>query len=392
MARVRLAWPCASPTTSRGRQAASSADGVWMAELAPSTGNYDVWQTVATTLGVAAHTRESLESALGDFLRARRLLLVLDNCEHVIAAVAQLAERLLNDASGLRILTTTREPLGCYGEMTWPVPPLQVPADDDPHSVTTCEAGQLFVDRATAVRHNFTMSASSSSAVASICRRLDGIPLAIELAAAQVATFGPVDIAARLDQLLSVAAAGPRGAAIRQRSIEAAIDWSYQLLQSPEQRLFLYLSIFKDGFTLAAAEAVADGPDTLARLAALVNKSLVQAELQAEGTQRYRLLEPVRQFALGRLHESGNLADARQRHALYMLSVAEAAGAQLEGPDQLESQRRLACELANLREAMDYAVETCNSEIGVRFAAALSWWWSRSGCSYRRSCTFVEHA
>jgi predicted ATPase len=271
---------------------------------------------VAAALGVRERSEESGQpfiSSLIDALRSKNLLLVLDNCEHLVDACAHLAETLLGSCPGLRILATSREALGFAGEATWVVPPLPVP---DPRHPTTPEETAsfwsvlLFLDRARYRRPAFALTRQNVYAVTEICRRLDGIPLAIELAAARVATMSVEQIAARLGDSLGLLTAGSRTATPRQRTLRAALGWSHRLLSEPERRLFARLSVFVGGFSLEAAEAVAPGDgvgegEILDLLSGLVDKSLVVAEATAEGEARYGMLEPVRQYARERLEESG---------------------------------------------------------------------------------------
>jgi predicted ATPase/DNA-binding CsgD family transcriptional regulator len=360
-------------------------DGVWLVELASLADPSLVQRGLAAVLGVPDQPAGSIETSIVEAIGARRMLLVLDNCEHVVAECASLAERLLDAAPGLRLLVTSREALGVAGEVIWAVPALTLPASDDADAVAASEAGQLFVERASAVRRGFQLGPDTAAAIAHICRQLDGIPLAIELAAARCAALGPADIAARLDDVLNLLVGGRRNAPTRQQSLQAAIEWSYQLLDDRERWLFECLSVFAGGFDLAAAEGVSQPPaqpararpETVAVLERLVSKSLVEAEPLSDGSMRYRLLEPIRQFAREWLVRRGTLADARRRHARHMLTVAEVGGPALRGRDQLVWHRRLERERDNFRAASEYARAAADSELGLRLAAALWWWWVR---------------
>jgi predicted ATPase/DNA-binding CsgD family transcriptional regulator len=371
--KTRLALRVAHDRAARG--GADVADGVWLVELASLADPDMVRRALAAVLGVAEQPSRPLETTIAEAIRTRQMLLVLDNCEHVIDVCASITERLLDATPGLRVLVTSREPLGVAGEVAWAVPPLTLPASDNAAAVAACESGQLFATRAGAARRGFQLSATNAAAVARVCRQLDGIPLAIELAAARSAALGPSDIAARLDDVLRLLVGGRRNAPTRQQSLEGAIEWSYRLLDERERSLFERLAVFAGGFDLQAAEAVEI--DSAAVLERLVSKSLVEAEPLPDGSMRYRLLEPIRQYARQRLESAGKLADARRLHAEHMLAVARLGGPGLHGPDQLEWHRRLERERDNLLTASDYALETRDSQLGVALAAALCWWWTR---------------
>jgi predicted ATPase/DNA-binding CsgD family transcriptional regulator len=381
--KTRLALRVAHDLVARGGW--NVADGVWLVELAPLADSAMVGRALAALLGVLEQPARPLADSIADVIGTRRLLVVLDNCEHVVDACAALAEQLLKQAPGLHLLATSREPLGVTGEVTWAVPPLTLPVSDNAEAVSDCESGQLFVARARAARRDFRLSETNAADVAHVCRQLDGIPLAIELAAARSAALGPSDIANRLDDALGLLVGGRRTAGTRQHSIVAAIEWSYRLLDDHERALFERLAVFAGGFTLPAAAAVGHSasehghvePDAAPVLERLVSKSLVAAEPLPDGSMRYRLLEPIRQFARERLLAGGNVADARRMHAEYMLAVAEVGGPALHGPDQLAWHRRLERERDNLAAASAYALEMGDSRLGMGLAAALWWWWTR---------------
>lgn len=303
------------------------ADGLWFVDLAPTTEPARVPQTVAATLAMPEHTSYTLTESLTYFLRDKQLLLVLDNCEHLIEACTLLVETLLRACPALKILATSRETLNIAGESVWPVPSLSLP--DPQRSVPggpgfvaathASEAVQLFVDRATSALPTFRISEANALAVAQVCRHLDGIPLAIELAAARIRVLSVEQIAVRLDDRFQLLTGGSRAAPPRQQTLRAALDWSYDLLSDTEQALLRRLSIFTTGWTLAAAETVCadvlganedethsplNVSDMLDVLTMLVNKSLVIAREQ-DGEVRYWLLETIRQYARDRLQESG---------------------------------------------------------------------------------------
>ena len=274
-------------------------DGTWFVELAALIDPAHVVHAVAAALGLREVPGRALTEGLIEFVAGKSLLLVLDNCEHVVDAAAHLADALLQAAAQLRILATSREPLGCVGETTWRVP-----------SLTQAESVRLFAERARAARPEFNLADAESPPLAEICRRLDGIPLplALELAAARVRVLSIDQIAARLDDRFRLLSGGPRTSMPRQQTLQAAVDWSYALLSEPERAVLRRLSVFAGGWTFEAAEAVStgDGVHTYAvleLLAQLVDKSLVLSEEQ-DGSGRYRLLETIRQFAFGRLEEA----------------------------------------------------------------------------------------
>jgi non-specific serine/threonine protein kinase len=347
------------------------ADGTWFVELAASVDPTHVVHAVAAVLGPREATDGELTDSLIKFVRGKSLRLVLDNCEHVVDAAAHLADALLQASAQLHILATSREPLGCIGETTWRVPSLSQP-----------EALQLFTERARAARPELNLVDVEAPALAEICQRLDGIPLALELAAARVRVFSVEQIAARLDDRFRLLSAGPRTAMPRQQTLEAAVDWSYALLSEPERAILRRLSVFAGEWTFEAAEAVVagDGVHTYAvleLLAQLVDKSLVVAEEQ-HGSVRYRLLETIRQFAFGHLTEANEATAARGRHAAYFLELAEVAEPKMRGPDALEWVDRLDSEHDNLRAALAWSLEQDN-DAALRLSGALaSFWWSRS--------------
>jgi predicted ATPase/DNA-binding CsgD family transcriptional regulator len=319
--------------------AAEFVDGAWFVELAPIADPELVPTTAARALGVLeTHGRSALDGLI-TALRSRQALLVLDNCEHLVEACAQLADALLGPCRQLTILATSREPLGLASETVWRVPSLSSPS-----------AVRLFVERAQSVLPAFEHNASNASAVASICQQLDGIPLAIELAAARASALTPDQIAARLGDRFRLLTAGSRTAPTRQLTLRATIDWSYQLLDESERSLLCSLAVFAGGWSLEAAEAVC-GSEVPVLLAQLIDKSLVQADLGAGGG-RYHLLETVRQYARERLAELGQSEALRQRHAAFFVDLAEQAAPALSGRDQVRWLRRLDPEHENIHTAL----------------------------------------
>jgi predicted ATPase/DNA-binding SARP family transcriptional activator/DNA-binding CsgD family transcriptional regulator/Tfp pilus assembly protein PilF len=361
-------------------------DGVWVVELAPLSEGTLVPQVVAESLGVQEQpNRPLLESLLND-LGAKETLLVLDNCEHLIDAAARLTDTLLDSCSRLRVLATSREPLGVMGELGWLVPSLSVP--DAQQSLTIeelkgYESARLFADRASNRHPGFELTSENATAVAQVCAKLDGIPLAIELAAATIGMLSAEQISERLGHSLKLLTGGDRTADHRHQTLRAALDWSYELLSESEQVLFRRLGAFAGGFTLEAAESVGAGggieeEDILDLLSKLVDKSLVVAEVNWETGARYRLLEPVRQYAREKLRVSGEAEAVGRRHAEFFLTLAEGAEMELSGPRQAEWLDRLETEHDNLRAALSWALER-EMDLGPRIAGALCRFWHTRG-------------
>ena len=355
------------------------ADGVWLAELAPLADPALVPEAVARVLGVPEVAGVSLFDALVAYLRPRTLLLVLDNCEHLIDACAVFAERLLNTCPDVRILATSREPLQIAGERQWRVPPLALPVADAsaaPVAVAASAAVQLFVERAQAVDARFALTEQNAATVAEVCVALAGIPLAIELAAARAHVLSVEQIRERLADSLHLLVGSSRAAPTRQQTLRATLDWSYRLLAPDEQALLRRLAVFVDGCEIEAAEAIAADDDlpgaaVLDALGGLANKSLLQVE-QSAGASRYRVLEPVRQFA-ATLTPTAELEGTRQRHAAWYTALVERAMAQRHGPDQIAIIERLQRELGNLRAALSWAsARAAAAEIEARLVLALA--------------------
>ncbi|MFA1544316.1 BTAD domain-containing putative transcriptional regulator [Actinomadura monticuli] len=364
-------------------------DGVWFVPLAPVGDPGDVAQAVLSALGVPETVRPGetrvivrpLER-LTDFLAAKRMVVVLDNCEHLLDAVAALVDRVLTQAQGVRILATSREPLGITGESLCPVPSLPLPGEDvaDPAEALGHASVRLFADRAAAVRPGFTVDAGTVADVVAICRALDGIPLAIELAAARLRSLTSGQVAARLGDRFRLLAGGSRAALPRHRTLRAVVDWSWDLLDDGERTVLRRLSVFAGGATPEAAVAVCgqDAAETGAQdvidvIAALIDKSLVMADGDAD--VRYRLLETVRVYAGERLEQAGETRRVRDVHARYVTGLAERAEPELRRRDQLRWADRVAAERDNVTAAFRHLIETGDVETGLRLVAALVWFW-----------------
>jgi predicted ATPase/DNA-binding CsgD family transcriptional regulator len=361
-------------------------DGVWLVELAPLLDGRLLPQALAATLRVREAAGRSVLEQLRDELRGRHMLLLLDNCEHLIEACAQVVEDLLRACPGLRVLATSRESLGSHGEMIWRVGALRLPgrSTSTPEQLNQSEAVRLFVERARAVQPAFTLSDRNARLVALICRRLDGLPLALELAAARVSVLSVSEIADRLDDRFRLLVSGRRTAPARQQTLRATLDWTYGLLSEPEKRLFERLAVFAGGCSLEMAEHVCgqDGlqqPEVLDVLGRLVDKSVVTAEPEAGGTSRYRLHETIRQYGLERLNERGALDDARQRHAEYFAVWVQSAELELRGDRQAAWLDWLESEHDNLRVALAWALEKAQKDVGLRLGAALWRFWLYRG-------------
>jgi predicted ATPase/class 3 adenylate cyclase len=366
----------------------SFADGAWLCELAAASNEDTMLQVVVVTLGVEPRAGLSTEESIREFLRSKRVLLVFDNCEHLLRAVRELAGALLQGCPNARLLVTSREGLGLAGEQVWPLRSLDVPRSTLPGEVAAAEACVLFTERARAVRPGFAIDADNADAIADICRRLDGIPLALELAAARVVAMSPADIAARLDERFRLLTGGRHASIERHQTLRGAVDWSYSLLDADEQIVFDRLAVFSGTFDARAAEAVAagdgvEGWDVLDALTRLVAKSMVLAEPAADGAMRYQLLETIRQYAAERLDEAGVPDAVRRRHAQHYAAVAEEIAAGIRGADDRAARRRLDAELDNLRSVIQWSLdapEQDDAELGLRIIAALAF-----ETSYNRS-------
>jgi predicted ATPase/DNA-binding SARP family transcriptional activator/DNA-binding CsgD family transcriptional regulator len=362
-------------------------DGVRLVELAPLSEPSLVTQVVCGTLGVREQPNRPLADVLIEVLRGKEMLLVLDNCEHLVDAVASLVDTLLATCPKLRVLATSREALNVQGESRWTVPALSLP---DPHRSRTVrelegsESVRLFVERASQRDPAFALDSGNVQAVAEVCRRLDGIPLALELAAARVRVLTVDEIASRLENSLTLLTDGGRTALPRQRTLRGTLDWSYELLSEVEKKLFGRLSIFAGGWTLEAGELVGAGDgidrdEVLDLLSKLVDKSLVVFELDAGSAPRYRMLEPVRQYAQEKLEELGDAAAVRHWHAEWYLAFAMEAEDVLIGPHSLGWLDRLETEHDNLRAALANFIERGDAARGLRLAGALGEFWRIRG-------------
>lgn len=365
--------------------------GVWLVELAGLSEGVLVAQAFAGALGVREQPGRPLADTMVDALRERSLLLVVDNCEHLVDEAARMVETLLDHCPDLRVLATSREVLGVAGELAWRVPSLSLPDPRHPLGVGDLwgyGSARLFVERARNRRPGFEPTPENVRAVAEICHRLDGIPLAIELAAARMGVLSAGQIAERLGDSLGLLTGGGRAAPPRHKTLRGALEWSHDLLSEPERKLFRRLSAFAGGFTLEAAEAVGSGRgieegDVLDLLSRLVDKSLVAAEAGAEDTSRYRLLEPVRQYGRGKLESTAGMVAlpeaerVRGRHAAWFLSLAEEA--ESKGIQQAAWLERLEREHDNLRAALSWSLERGKTELGLRLSGTLGEFWYTCG-------------
>jgi non-specific serine/threonine protein kinase len=379
-------------------------DGVWMVDLAPEVDDARVPQAIAVALGISEEPDSPLLDTLALTLQDKRLLLVLDDCERLVGGAAAAVEALLRGAPGLQVLATSRQALGVPGETVWRVPPLRLPpraprrpaaeaAEGGADELVRYDAVRLFLERARANRLAFSLTRENAATLVSLCRRLDGLPLALELAAARVRVLSVEQIAARLDDRFRLLTGGSRTAPARQQTLLATVEWSYDLLPAAERRLFGRLSVFAAGWTLGAAEAVCAGEgidpaDVLDLLSQLVDKSLVVVEEEDGGDEvRYRLLETLREYARSRLAGEGPEARAavRRRHAAWFLDFAETAAPELGGSAQSRWLNRLEAEQENLRQALRWAVESGATATGLRLGVALwRFWNARSNLSEGR--------
>jgi predicted ATPase/DNA-binding CsgD family transcriptional regulator len=374
--KTRLALRVAGRRTNEG--------DVWWVELASLSGEGLVPRKVASTLGVAESPGRPTGELLVDYLESRKALLILDNCEHLVEACASLADVLLRACPDVRILATSREPLGVAGEVSWPIPPLSLPDTGRgraPDDLLLYEAVGLFVERAGAVAPGFALTRENGPAVADLCARLDGMPLAIELAASRVRMLSVGQILERLDDRFRLLR-GNRTAVPRHRTLGTTIDWSHDLLSEKEKILFRRLSVFAGGFTVEAAERVCPGEglgedEILELLSRLVDKSLVVV-VRGDEESRYRMLETVRQYASEKLRVSGEVGTVGRRHAGFFVALAEEARPAMVGPEQAAWMKRLEEEHDNLRAALGWLKEEGEAEPGLRLAAALMrFWWFR---------------
>jgi predicted ATPase/class 3 adenylate cyclase len=330
--------------------------GVWLIELAPLTDPAQIIPAMAQVFGLQELPFRPLASLVMDYLRGKTILLLLDNCEHLIEACARHADDVLHQCAGLKILASSREALGIAGERVYHTP-----------SLANTESTQLFVDRAQAANSKFQLTESNASSIAQICSRLDGIPLAIELAAARVKLLLPEQIAARLHDRFRLLVGGSRTALPRQQTLRALIDWSYDLLSDEEKRLLQFASVFVGGWTLDALEAVADDPNIIEHLEQLVNKSLVATE-ERETEMRYFMLETIRQYAREKLFEAKQSSVARDRHFIYFNQLSETWWETFRSSNILPILSRIDDEIENFRAALEWGLEN-HTEENVRLAA-----------------------
>jgi predicted ATPase len=363
--KTRLALRAAAEELPRFRE------GAWLVELAPVRDPEAVAGSVAAVFRLTERAGLSTLESLSEFLASKQLLLVLDNCEHVLDPVAELVEALEQACPGLVVLATSREGLALEGERVVPVPALSAPAmDADVASVADTEAVRLFVDRAGWVDPDFALTDTNAPAVAQLCRRLDGLPLAIELAAARIGAMTPGELVRGLDHRFDTLAGGRRRAVQRHQTLRAAIDWSYQLCSEAERRLLARLAVFAGGCSREAAETVCSDDQlspgrVFELLAGLVAKSLIVAQRDGP-TTRYRLLETIREYGENRLAEYGDTDGLRRRHAEYYCQLEADLAERLGGREQLDAGRGLAAERDNLLAAVNYAIDTLNVDLALR--------------------------
>jgi predicted ATPase len=372
--------------TETARTLLEQADGgVWLVELAPVTDGADVTQAVLTALGLRGQAYLGLAAGgtprdrAVAALRTRNTLLVLDNCEHVIDAAAELADALLGECPRLRVLATSREPLAVTGEALWPVEPLALPPEDSGvMEAMSCASVRLFADRAAAVRPGFTVDATTVGAVARVCRALDGMPLAVELAAARLRALTADQLAARLDDRFRLLTGGSRTALPRHRTLRAVVDWSWELLSDAERTLLRRLAVFSGGATAEAAAAVCGDTNAFDLLTALADKSLlVTAE---DGDEpRYRMLETIKAYGLERLDEAGEREQVRRAHADWFARFAETADPHLRRAEQIEWLGRLAADHDNLTAALRGAIAAGDAAACARLVVAAGWYWLLGG-------------
>jgi predicted ATPase/DNA-binding CsgD family transcriptional regulator len=369
-----------------GQLAARFTDGAWLVELAEVTDPALVTVRVAALLGIREEPDRPLIETLADALTQRQLLIVLDTCEHLLEAIADVTHRVLTDCPRVRIIATSREPLHVRGETVWRVPPLALPpagpaAGQKLTDLESCEAVRLFLDRAAAVRPGFALSPQNADAVSRVCRTLDGIPLAIELAAARMRALSTEQIAERLDDRFRLLASSDRTAPPRQQTLRAAVDWSHDLLTQSEQILLRRLAVFS-GWGLEMAERVCADElvpqgQVLDLLAGLIDKSLVIRDGETRGLAHYRLLDTIREYAAARLAESGEEPGVRQRHLHYMLELVEGIVERAfrrgdpPWPERVALYQNAASELPNFRVALATALEYGQADLGLRLCSAL---------------------
>jgi predicted ATPase/DNA-binding CsgD family transcriptional regulator/Tfp pilus assembly protein PilF len=359
-------------------------DGVFFVSLAALTDPELVSSTIAETVGITESADRLVEEGLREYVRGKRLLLLVDNFEHVLSAAPLVAE-LSASCRGLKVLATSRVPLGLYGEHEYAVPSLTVPdvrRKFDLEALSQYEAVRLFIERASAAKADFAVTDENAPAVAEICARLDGLPLAIELAAARVKLLPPQKMLSRLDNRLKLLTGGARNLPERHRTLRGTIDWSYELLDERERKLFRRLSVFSGGRTLEAIEEVCDPEgdlDALEGVESLLEKSLVRQEEGPVGEPRFVMMETIHEYACEKLRESGEEQEVKRAHAEHFLALAEEAEPKLKGPDQLDWLERLEAELDNMRAALSWSLGGVDAELGLKLAGSLWWFWLARG-------------
>ncbi len=371
------------------------ADGARFVDLAPIADFTLIPQTVATVLGIREGWRRPLIETIADELNEREVLLLLDGCEHLVGACAEFAERLLQRCPRLRVLATSREPLGVPGEINYRVPSLTLPSVEvvpTAEKLLASEAGRLFAERAALADPAFPVNDLNAPIIAEICHKLDGIPLAIELAAARVQFLSVEGIAERLTDRFRLLTGGSRTAMPRHQTLRATVDWSYELLSNPEKLVLQRLGVFSGGFSIDAAEAICreESSESFELLGQLVHKSLVMREERRQTGDRYQQLETIRHYALDRLVARGEVERIRRRHAQYFVELAEAAEPHLRGEGQASWLARLEDDHDNLRAAMEWCRNT-DPELTARLAVALGWFWYGHG-SLREGRDWLETA
>jgi predicted ATPase/DNA-binding CsgD family transcriptional regulator/transcriptional regulator with XRE-family HTH domain len=354
-------------------------DGVWFVDLTPLSDPELVPAAIIRALGYESGVAPV--AVLTRVLRDQHGLIVLDNCEQVVGAAPIIAQ-LLAAAPHLTILATSRAPLHLTYEHEYAVPPLELPPEQQAHALDTYAAVQLFVQRARAIQPQFVLTAENGAAVAAICRRLDGLPLAIELAARRLRLLAPPALLGRLDRRLALLTSGPRDLPARQQTIRATLDWSYHLLGVHTRRVFARLGVFISGATLEAIEVVcgsAERSNVLADMTALAEQSLIRTFTDAEGELRFGMLETIREYALEQLTTGGEEIAIRAQHAAYYLELTEVAVPRLRGPEQVQWLDWLEADHDNLRTALEWYLRAGNIEEALRLAGALHWFWNRRG-------------
>jgi predicted ATPase/transcriptional regulator with XRE-family HTH domain len=382
---------------------AEFSDGIFFVALAPLDDSSLIALTTLQALNYVESKKLPVEKQLVRGIGEKHMLIVLDNCEHLVQAAATFAAGLLLACPRLKILATSREALRISGEWLFTVSSLNLPRDDssiDMNSASQYSALTLFTERARAVQTDFALTSNNIKTVSAICAQLDGLPLAIELVAAQMRLFSPKSLLERLSDQLIFSAKGARTASSRQLSLSHAIGWSYELLTPDERKLFAYLSIFSGGFTLLTAEAIFSkyfSDESVSNLiVSLLDKSLLQRALDSQGETRFRMLVTIQHFALERLRNFGEEAEVRDAHLDYFLDLAERVDQEIHGPNQLEWSNRAEIELDNFRASFHWALQTHNAEAGLRLTNRLNFWriirgYQRDGISWLESVLTLGH-